>query len=427
VNRMRTEEAPSPTPWPQLSQRRQAMLFAAAGITILLAHIASLVARRSRHAGDFDLAREFGRRFLAGEDLYAGGLHYPYMPSAALYFSPLTLLGPALGLALRYGVALLALALTLRWLEQMVRPHHPGVTTQRWSILALTLGLALHYLVRDLDDGGPHLILLAVQTGGLFAAWRGRSALGGICLGLAAAIKAPAALFLPFFLWQRHHRLAAYMLGAMLAWMAAPALWMGAEGWWAHQRRWLSTVTASVAGTPVPGAAENECRVQNQALRPALLRYLAPSTQDPPHPLGHTGDLLPPVTASLVATASVLGLLLACAAAVRAGAASPWELQCSVVLLLSVLAAPLAWVQHLVVVVPALYLIAVQLRVAGGSGRTATGALLVYAALSLLLNREIIGHSAYLWLLAAGLHTLCLLLLLGILVFARPAARAAAD
>jgi hypothetical protein len=33
--------------------------------------------RRAKAPGDFDVSREFGRRFLEGQHLYEGGLHYP--------------------------------------------------------------------------------------------------------------------------------------------------------------------------------------------------------------------------------------------------------------------------------------------------------------------------------------------------------------
>jgi len=67
--------------------RRRLLLLLCLGLVLL--HWAVIAQRRSEHPGDFDVSREFGRRFLTGEDLYAGGLHYPYMPSAAMWFSPL--------------------------------------------------------------------------------------------------------------------------------------------------------------------------------------------------------------------------------------------------------------------------------------------------------------------------------------------------
>ena len=53
----------------------------------LAVHAAVIVHRRQSHGGDFDVSRELGRRLLAHEALYADGLHYPYLPAAALAFA----------------------------------------------------------------------------------------------------------------------------------------------------------------------------------------------------------------------------------------------------------------------------------------------------------------------------------------------------
>ena len=47
--------------------------------------------------------------------------------------------------------------------------------------------------------------------------------------------------------------------------------------------------------------------------------------------------------------------------------------------------------------------------------------LCILIMLALGLNRELLGRDTYLVLLGLGLHTVCLLLLLGIVVFACPA------
>src|SRR4029453_216477 len=181
-----------------------------------------VVNRRLTRSGDFDISREFGRRLLAGEPLYDGGLHYPYLPSAALYFAPLALLPPWLGLILRYALALICLGVVLRVLHAMLRTRATTPVPSRLMVSGLTLVLASHYILRDLDDGGPHLILLAMLVVGIFCAGRGGAVAGGAWLGLAAALKAPNALFLPFLLWKRQWRLAAAMTVALGGGAGAP-------------------------------------------------------------------------------------------------------------------------------------------------------------------------------------------------------------
>jgi len=379
-------------------------------------HAGVLAHRRLTHGGDFDISREFGRRFLAGEPLYAGGLHYPYMPTAAMYFAPLALVPPGVGIAVRYAVALVCLWLTMRMLARVVPLSTEPV---RVTVAAVTLLLASHAILRDLDDGGPHLILLALLTGGVACARQGRDALAGMWFGLAAALKAPAALFLPFLLWKRQWRPAAYTAVALLAWTILPALWMGPSSWWRHQSEWMRVALASAVGAPIPGAAESESRVQNQALKPALVRYLAWLDGAPAD-----ASTWPPATANRVATLLLVGFLAACARWMRVPyriAASPrWLLECAVVLLLVLLCSPVTWVQHMVLMIPALYLIVVEDRDRHRLGTPARGAMVAYVMFALVLNREVIGRQGSLILLGYQVHTWCVLVILGILVLRQP-------
>jgi hypothetical protein len=155
-------------------------------------HAAVIAHRRAASPGDFDVSREFGRRLLAGEPLYAGGLHYPYMPSAALWFSPFAGLDADLGIAIRYALAIASLALTLALLYHLLPARLRRDPRRARHAVIVALVLSAHYLIRDLDDGGPHLILLALIVAGVYALQRGRDLVAGACLGLAAALKAPA-------------------------------------------------------------------------------------------------------------------------------------------------------------------------------------------------------------------------------------------
>lgn len=380
---------------------------------IVIAH------RRLTHLGDFDVSREFGRRFLAGEPLYAGGLHYPYMPTAALYFAPLAWLPPGLGLALRYVLALGCLWLTLRLLHAMVRARRPALAAERLALATLTLLFASHYVLRDLDDGGPHLILLAMVVGGIFCVWRGRTGAGALWFGLAAALKAPNALFLPFFVWKRQWRLAVLSTAALVAFTLVPLAWMGPAPWWNQQREWLHMAIASARGQASGGARESEERVQNQAMRPVLARYIGASSPTTGG-LGGDADVGAAARRDWIVPMLAVGAVLACCAWwTRRPFAEPdddaWLRETSAVLILSVLLAPVAWLQHLVVAIPALYLIAATQRSAPGLGAPASAAMATYFVLAVLLNREVLGREWSLALLAYGTHALCMLIVLAVL------------
>jgi alpha-1,2-mannosyltransferase len=401
---------------PRTRSRATAIFAAVAGGAIAV-QTAVIANRRLTRGGDFDLAREFGRRLLDGEPLYAGGMHYPYMPAAALFFAPLALLPPWLGLALRYVAAVACLGVTLHLLQAMVRGRASVDAHERVLSAGFTVALAAHYIVRDLDDGGPHLILLAMLVAGIFSIWRGWTAAGGAWLGLAAALKAPNALFLPFLLWKRQWRLAAAMAVALAAWTALPLLWMGPASWAAHQQQWLSTAFASVVGAATGAEEESESRIQNQALRPVLERNVA---------------IGPGESLRAAIPALALGALLALFAWLTRRPSPPranssWPMEASALLVLSLLFSPVAWVQHLVLLIPALYLIVATRRRRARFGIAAAAAMALYIVFALLLNREIIGRGVYLVLLAHGLHTWCMLLVLFVLYARAPALLPPAD
>jgi hypothetical protein len=391
-------------------------------------------------AGDFDISRELGRRFLAGEHLYAGGLHYPYMPTAAMFFAPLALFPPWLGFALRYTAALGCLWLTLHWLARMTRPRSDADMHDA-GVMGLTVLLAAHYILRDLDDGGPHLLLLAAVVGGLWGIDRHRLGLGAAALGFAIAVKAPHGLLLLFFAWQRRWRLTLVTAAAAAAWIVLPSVWMGPTSWWHHQVEWSTTVAASVRGAPLPGPRDSEERVQNQALAPAVVRIVR-----------HLGE---PEHAPWLGAAASVAVLAGLIGATRRSppiASAAWLRQVSSVLIAMPLLAPVAWVQHLVVVIPGLFLILTTARATPTTGgarsvvqarmrrhppwtrwrvlprsrrgrtrrRVSSTPRSAFMLLALVLNREVLGRSAYLELLTWGLHTVALLLLLAILLLPQP-------
>jgi alpha-1,2-mannosyltransferase len=385
------------------------------GVVVAI-HVVIITHRRAMHSGDFDISREFGRRFLAHEELYAGGLHYPYMPAAAMYFAPLAVVPAWLGFAVRYALALVCVALTLRMLARL-QPWRPQRATRGTTVAAAagaattasaaatvaaaTLVLSAHYVVRDLDDSGPHLILLALVIVGLLCARDDRLLLAGACIGLATALKAPHGLLLAFFVWTRQHRLAFWTAAATALWILAPALWMGPERWWRSQSQWVATATASLAADPIAGAAESERRVQNQSLTAtagrAARRWLP----------GASGR-----SAALVA-----GLALLATVAWRTRRtdrrAPSWLPHASAVLIAALLLSPATWTQHLVLMLPALYYIVA--RQWGGTTPPqplVTVGVALYVVLALALNREILGRERYLILLDHGLHTLAMFVVL---------------
>jgi len=198
--------------------------------------------------------------------------------------------------------------------------------------------------------------------------------------------------------------------GIGVGWMTLPAVWMGVAPWWQAQREWSLVAVASAAGHPSGGAKESEARVQNRALRPVLARYCPPS----PALVAAAGNACPLPAVVLTALVALFAWWMR-DPSVRRDDLS-WLVQCSAVLILSALLSPVTWTQHLVVVIPALYAIAAAQRGGPGLGPASSAGMGVYFALAVLLNREVLGRERYVALLAYGVHSLSMLIVLGVLV-----------
>jgi hypothetical protein len=293
----------------------------------------------------------------------------------------------------------------------------------RFSMLIFTtLILSIHYLIRDLDDGGPNLILLAILLGGVYCIWQGRDKLGALWLGLAIAVKLTPGIFLPFLLWKRQWRLVAYTTVGTLFWILLPAIWMGPGSWWRHQQEWNRVALSVFHDSSDPGRNGNEQRVQNQALKPALLRYLTTYPSGHPLRLEEAGyvDFLnwPMELANRVGT----GVLLAVGAIFWWCTRRPWResnsrvifVETAALLLLMLLFSPVTWLQHFVFALPGIFwIVAQQQQAPRAITRWGIG---LFAVLALLLNRAFLGRHLYLLLLSYHTHTLSLLLLLAMIL-----------
>ena len=402
-----------------IHQRRLAVVIA----LILCVHVGITAYHRTRKVGDFDVLRGFGAELLRGDVLYAEGLCYNYMPITALYNMPSALTPAWIASIWRSLAALGCLALTVVWLKRMT-PGSERSPREWFTLAALALLLAAHYIIRDLDDAGPHTILLAMLIGGAYCLWQSRERWAAAWFGLAIALKMTPGLLLPFFVWKRQFRLAFYTGLATAAWIALPAVWMGPQAWWTAQYQW----TTSVAIRALSGESDhNEQRIQNQALKPALERLLTTYAPDDRRKLDHPLDVpvldLEPRTARAITGGVMLALLAAFAWQTwrpYQGPHDPARLsEFAGLLIMMTLFSPVTWLQHLPWVLPCTCLLVERYRSTGLRDRTLQIGLGLYAFMVVVINRELVGRETYYLLLSWHMHTLCQLLLLGMLATTR--------
>jgi len=380
---------------------------------------------RSFHLRDIDIHREIGRRFLSGEYLYANDYCYMYLPTTGIYFAPLLVLDRNPSLALRYAVAIGCLVITIILFHRMVCSSG---NLKGWGGLLLGVGagaLKLQFILNDLDDGGPHLMLLGILVGGIYSIWVGRERLGAALVGLGIVLKITPALFVLLFLWKRQWRVAAYTVLATLIWIALPVLYMGPTSWWEHHTEWTNNAVMSVLDRQAEGRQENELQKANLSLRHTMLRYLV--TYPPTHRLRQVDPGYKPVmdlpslaANGIVAIAglSLLGLFAwSSRRAFQGPGDSTWGRDCAGTLILALLFSPITWDQHLVWMIPAaLVVVAAASRMSGRLTSAGYVVLAAYIVLTMVLNYEVVGSAK--WEALKSYHHLgiAILILFGLLL-----------
>jgi alpha-1,2-mannosyltransferase len=355
--------------------------------------------------GDFDIARKFGGRFLDGEYLYAHGLNFVYMPSAAMYFSPLAILPTGVTFVTWFGFAILCLWLTLRMWYHMVSQHSATASEQGFVTGLVAVFLASHFIIRDLDDGGPNIILLAIITAGIYAAFKQHMYQSALWLGLATAVKVTVGLFVPFLLWKREWRLAIYTALASAFWIALPVLRMGPVSWYGDMHDWVVSAGGFAVGRNAAMVFRGRKVIHNQSFHAACLYLLQKCS-------------IPLQLANGLAIVATIGIVVLFCLATRQTyvslASRAWPAESAALLVLLPLLSPITWEQHLVFLLPMLYLITAEGIGISGLERGILALMIVFVFLSLVLTRDLLGKENFAVLLGYHVQTLSMLIVFSI-------------
>jgi hypothetical protein len=361
----------------------------------------ALVVRTSvRDRGVITDHLEFGRRLLAGRDLYAPyldekSLHAPYPPSFGLLTAPFSMLPERVARVL-WGIAqVAALLLILALLHEWLLPYWPNAPSRAaWVVLA-SLTLASRFVLRDTHGGGGNLINLALALHAFAASARGRERVGGALLGLSLATKPTMILLWPLLLAFGYRRAAmSALITLAVCVLASFALLRFDAACWLRwlEGSWHYAVQADVFAPPAWGFPPFTW--MNQCLRCALARVLG----DVPAPFaaqvaGFVPGLgLSPVVVAWLRTIAAMALLAITAAVVWRHRTRPpaYPALLAAVLALSLLLSPISWKAHHVTLLPCFALL---FAAAWRGARWAWVAAAIYA-LACVLGEEITGKAA---------------------------------
>jgi alpha-1,2-mannosyltransferase len=362
--------------------------------------------------GDFSNHLESGRRLLAGEFIYSGGLNVVYPPFWAMAHAPLSLLGSRAARILCFPLAGLSVGALLWILNRLSRARYPlGGEASFWCGVA-AVALSSQFLARDLPLLGANTALLALAWLGWYLWSTGRPALAGVCLGLGTALKCTPLLFVAYLALKRQWRLVAVALSVAMLATLSPVLAMGTDPYRRAMSHWIAVVVRGLGDTDPSRGPLGEEKIENLSLRPALARYLMrlpyghqgrPETSDaplrpndPPSPYYLQFLDLSPAQAGAVVRIVQAALVLTVACLFRKKPASPgdplllWEY--AAVTLLPLLLSPVTWKAHAVAVLPASYLICRRALWEGKLSRWPGALLVLYAVPGVLLNRGLCGR-----------------------------------
>jgi alpha-1,2-mannosyltransferase len=388
-------------PWPPA--RRDAIrraLVAIAAVSLAVIFVRLLL----QPSSDLLNHREFGRRFAAGTALYDGGLDYPYLPTWAMVHAPLAAVPAAAAspLVLVFGVA--ALLLLLWMLDAVAAGPLPLPRDAAFFVAAGAVILCSRFVIRDLLDGGPNLILTAMVWSALWLWQRGRTVTPALVLGAAIALKLTAAIFLVVLIVRRDVARAVAAAIAAAAGILLPAVWMGIESYRAHVALWAQAVSTGMMWSDASMGVLGPEPAGNLGLRPAVGRWIALATGGP---LRDTSA----VVASL-AMAALAAIVLITIARSRGDRGMPASVAWAAAGVLALLLSPITWRAHLVAMLPACYLLIrrwaadQRLFVAGRAG------LVAIAVPGFLLARGVAGQQVSRWSDSWSITTLALVTLL---------------
>lgn len=393
---------------------------------------------------DFENHYDLGQAFMQGNPYFMDDpnelacTHYPL--GRLMLDGVFSVLPYRLSRLLNWIAGAFGLIISFRLWHRMAQTHRPGSDSAGFASAALTFVIVLGWFIRDMDDAGQQLLLLTLLT---LAAWslvRNKNVIAGLWLGLAVAYKATPLLYLPLLIYKRKWKSAVVMaVTIVLLNCVVPAVFIGWDKNVQGNQLFFTKaqeIKQETSLDPTKNGVEPAIHL-NRSLRIAIARYLM--TFEPGHVLflGHPEDcpridentaqarphplFIQPLNISPEkASQIIMGILLLMALAMAVRYRKAWgdtpnqadiAPEWTGVMLLCAILSPLCWGQHMVLLIPAIFLILrEQLAMHGPKWRM----VLIWVVFILinLPQRELMGRNLWLIMHSYKVETLASLIIL---------------
>jgi hypothetical protein len=231
-------------PWPRVL----ACLFALASLSLLVEPLYPEFFGGGKTM-DYPLWYAVGQRMLHGEPVYVVfvdgdeiGFDFLYTPFAALLLAIPSYFGKT---AL---VAMLASTTLVSWWAAIALSNRMAVDDDGIPplVVALPVVATLPFVYDQFHIGQPNLMLLALMLGGLFLLGRQREIWASLPFALAAAIKIFPLVILPYLVWRRHWRALAGMAVLLVLFLViVPGAVRGFQRNFAELEQWVQGMLLS--------------------------------------------------------------------------------------------------------------------------------------------------------------------------------------
>ena len=372
-------------------------------------------------ANDFVYHFDLGTSFLEDDPYQHTKAHYTV--GRAMLDGLIALLPYRLARGMCYVAAIGALTLSLWLWNRMANVLVPKSGPLALAAAFCSLGLVYPYVIRDLDECGLQIALLLLLTLAGYAVFRGRWLWAGVWLAAGVTYKTTPLLFLPLLVWKRQWR----ALGATVVFLfvfngLAPALWLGWEGALEANRQCARFAGRALQNHDPADFLIEMPKHQNQSLPLALTRYLRTWPAQHPLCLAHPWFVQFGTLSTEACHRVVRGVLFLIAGVLACRWRRPWRVSNScgnlatewaAATLFCALLSPLCWLQHLVLVLPCLFLAIRAGLPMADQPRWRAALIGLIGIIVLLLQRDVVQRELSILVLSYKLDTFaCLLALL---------------
>ncbi|MFH1593068.1 MAG: glycosyltransferase family 87 protein [Candidatus Omnitrophota bacterium] len=335
-----------------------------------------------RSYGDFRVYYAAGERFAAKEDIYQRHnpsiTPYKYSPMFAMLVSPLSLFSQKTASLLFFTLNFFAV-LVIFVISKKIITKDKTSGGRNLLLYAITTICSMRFILHTLDSGQVGILIMLLVVSGLYLLEKNRQTISASLISLSLMFKYTTVIFPAYFAFKKRRKLLMVVLAFIIFYCLLPALHVGIEKDVEYVKNWI------------PFIAEHSLDksslydYKNQSLYSFLLRLL---TRDTPY-TNNIANLT--FSQGLIISLIIAGALFLLVITPGRGNDSERPLDYSLLLIMTALLNPNAWMHNYVILIFA-YMLLLHCSINAGLKDKLTIALIIVSfALTTLAGELFVG------------------------------------